>query len=576
MSRRPTALPVPRWRFALLAILLLAMPLLLLGKVATLQVLGSQQRGAEFLQDQGDRRTIREELLPAYRGEISDRNGVPLAVSTPVSSLVVNMVAANGRWSRGQIAALAELIGEETQQLSERLARNSRSQHLYIARQLPLQTAQQVFALGLPGLEEKREYKRYYPAGEVTAQLVGLTDIDGQGIEGLEKAYQQALAGEHGSQQVIKDRSGRIIKSLAQLKEPRMGQPLALTIDLRVQYAAYRALKRAVAEHRAEGGSVVVLDVQTGEVLAMANQPSFNPNDRTGLNLAAVRNRAVQDLIEPGSTVKPLTLLAALESGKFSADSRIDTHPGSIQIDYKKFTDHSNYGELDLAGVLSKSSNVGTIKIALELSPDAIRELFQRFGFGRPVGLGLPGETAGNLPAHRRWDDVTRANYAFGYGLQVSALQLANAYLSLANHGRERPLSLLVPTVDSRSQPVADAGASDQIRQMLAGVLAAGGTGTRAGLEGYSSAGKTGTVHKASSAGGYHSDRYVSIFAGMAPVESPRVVTVVVVDDPRSGGYYGGEAAAPVFADVTATALRLLQVAPDNVEATAQLAGGGL
>lgn len=576
MSRRPTALPVPRWRFALLAMLLLAMPLLLLGKVATLQVLGSQQRGAEFLQDQGDRRTIRAELLPAYRGEITDRNGAPLAVSTPVSSLVANMVTVNGRWSASQITALAELIGEPSQQLGERLARNSRSQHLYIARQLPLQTAQQAIALGLPGLEEKREYKRYYPAGEVTAQLVGLTDIDGQGIEGLEKAYQHALAGVHGSQQVIMDRSGRIIKSLAQLKEPKMGEPLALTIDLRVQYAAYRALKRAVAEHRAEGGSVVVLDVQTGEVLAMANQPSFNPNDRSGLNLAAVRNRAVQDLIEPGSTVKPLTLLAALESGKFTADSRIDTHPGSIQIDYKKFTDHSNYGELDLAGVLSKSSNVGTIKIALELSPDAIRELFQRFGFGRPVGLGLPGESAGNLPAHRRWDDVTRANYAFGYGLQVSALQLANAYLSLANHGRERPLSLLAPVLDSRSQPIADGRASDQIRQMLAGVLAAGGTGTRAGLEGYSSAGKTGTVHKASSAGGYHSDRYVSIFAGMAPVESPRVVTVVVVDDPRSGGYYGGEAAAPVFADVTATALRLLQVAPDSAAATAQLARGGL
>lgn len=576
MSRAAVAPPVPRWRFALLGLLLAVMPLLLLAKVASLQVMSGSQRGAEFLQDQGDRRTIREERLPAYRGEITDRNGAPLAVSTPVSTLVANLSLAAGRWSEQQLAALAAVIEEPVAQLQQRLADNPRSQHLYIARQLPLQTAQQAMALGLPGLRELREYKRYYPAGEVAAQLIGLTDIDGQGIEGLEKAYQASLAGQHGRAQVIKDRSGRTIKSLAQLQSPQMGQPLALTIDLRVQYAAYRALKRAVAEHRAEGGSVVVLDVQSGEVLAIANQPSFNPNDRSQLQLAAVRNRAVQDLIEPGSTVKPLTLLAALESGKFTAQSRIDTHPGAIQVDYKRFTDHSNYGELDMAGVLSKSSNVGTVKIALQLPPESIRDLFQRFGFGRPVGLGLPGESAGNLPAHRRWDDVTRANYAFGYGLQVSALQLANAYLTLANHGRERPLSLIVQGGGAGQHAVADADAADQIRHMLAGVLAEGGTGRRAGLDGYSSAGKTGTVHKASAAGGYHSDRYVSIFAGMAPVDNPRIVTVVVVDDPRAGGYYGGAAAAPVFADVTATALRLLQVTPDSLAAGEQLAGAPL
>ncbi len=576
MTAVQSSLAVPRWRFLLLLVGLVAMPGLLLFKVAALQVLPSEQRGAEFLQDQGERRTLREERVPAYRGEISDRNGAPLAVSTPVSTLLGNMVAADGRWSSKQVAALAELIDEPVAKLQRRLEANKKNQHLYIARQLPLQVAEQAMALQLPGLREQREYKRYYPAGEVAAQLVGLTDIDDRGIEGLEKSYQQVLAGQHGLVQVVKDRSGRTIKSVAQLKEPKMGESLRLTIDLRVQYAAYRALKQAVKEHQAEGGSVVVLDVQTGEVLAMANQPSFNPNDRTGLNLAAVRNRAAQDMLEPGSTVKPLALLAALESGQFTLDSQIDTHPGSLKVDYKTFTDHSNYGVLDLAGVLIKSSNVGTTKIALELAPEQIRDLYQRFGFGRPVGLGLPGETAGNLPAHRRWDDVTRANYAFGYGLQVSALQLANAYLSLANDGRERPLSLVKPLLGFESQQVADPQASGQIRKMLAGVVEEGGTGTRGQLDGYSSAGKTGTVHKASAAGGYHSDRYMSVFAGMAPVEKPRVVTVVVVDDPRARGYFGGEAAAPVFADVTSTALRLMQVTPDAIDKPERLAGGAL
>lgn len=576
MSRRDKVAAVPRWRFVLLVALLASMPAALLVKVATLQVLPSEQRGFDFLQDQGDRRTIREEQLPAYRGEITDRNGAPLAVSTPVSTLLANMPRASDRWSQPEIAALAAIIEQPAAELAARLAANPGNQHLYIARQLPLQVAARAMALGLVGLREEREYKRYYPAGEVAAQLIGLTDIDGNGIEGLEKTYQRSLAGDHGRQQVIKDRSGRIIKSVALLKEPKMGEPLRLSIDLRIQYAAYRALKRAVAEHRAEGGSVVVLDVLTGEVLAMANQPSFNPNDRADLELAAVRNRAVQDLIEPGSTVKPLAMLAALESGKFTVNSQIDTSPGFLRVDYKTFEDHSNYGTLDIAGVLKKSSNVGTTKIALELEPEAIRGLYQRFGFGRPVGVGLPGESPGNLPAHRRWDDVTRANYAFGYGLQVSTLQLANAYLILANHGRELPLALLKTDVSAESLVVADSVASDAIRRMLSGVVEEGGTGRRGRLEGYSSAGKTGTVHKAASTGGYHSDRYISVFAGMAPVEQSRIVTVVVVDDPRAGGYFGGEAAAPVFADVTATALRLLQVPPDALAPATQLAGGGL
>jgi len=436
---------------------------------------------------------------------------------------------------------------------------------MYLARQLPTEQAATILDLGIPGVSGRREYKRFYPAGEVTAQLVGFTDINDSGQEGMELAYDTWLTGESGSKKVVKDRAGRVINDISLIKPARSGENLRLSIDLRVQYAAYRALKAAVQKHHAKSGSVVVLDVITGEVLAMVNQPSFNPNDRSHLKSDSTRNRAMTDIMEPGSTVKPFTILAALESGKFSADSVISTSPGYLKVDYKTFVDPSNYGDLKLADVLSRSSQVGTTKVALALDPDSTRELFQRVGFGEAVGSGFPGETTGRLPAYRKWDPVTQATFAFGYGLSVSSLQLARAYAVLANDGVRREVSLVALESEPESVRVIDSEISQQVRHMLRAASGLKGTGKRAMIDGYSVGGKTGTLHKVKPGGGYDQSRYMSAFAGLSPIENPRLVTVVVIDEPRDGDYFGGLVAAPVFSDVTGNALRLLQVTPDQM-----------
>jgi cell division protein FtsI (penicillin-binding protein 3) len=371
---------------------------------------------------------------------------------------------------------------------------------------------------------------------------------------------------------VVKDRAGRTINDISLIKSARSGENLRLSIDLRVQYAAYRALKAAVKKHNAKSGSVVVLDVTTGEVLAMANQPSFNPNDRSHVTIGATRNRAMTDIMEPGSTVKPFTILAALESGKFSSDSIISTSPGYLKVDYKTFVDPSNYGELKLEDVLSKSSQVGTTKVALALDPDSTRELFQRVGFGEVVGSGFPGETLGSLPAYRKWDPVTQATFAFGYGLSVSSLQLARAYAVLANDGIRREISLVALDSEPESIRVIASGISQQVRHMLRAASGVKGTGKRAMIDGYSVGGKTGTLHKVKPGGGYDQSRYMSAFAGLSPIENPRLVTVVVIDEPRDGDYFGGLVAAPVFSEVTGNALRLLQVTPDQMAVNHSLA----
>ena len=400
----------------------------------------------------------------------------------------------------------------------------------------------------------------------MTGQLVGFTNIDEVGIEGMELAYNEWLTGQAGSKKVIKDERGRVIKDISLIKPAHAGENLRLSIDLRIQYAAHRALKNAVEKHNAKSGSVVVLDVETGEVLAMVNQPSFNPNDRSKLIPGSVRNRAMTDMMEPGSTVKPFAILAALESGKFESNTTIDTHPGYLKVDYKVFEDENNYGLLDLAGIIAKSSNVGTSKIALQLNPNETRELFERFGFGENVGSGFPGETSGSLPAHRRWDPVTQATFSFGYGLNASLLQLARAYAVLASNGVRKEVSLL--PVDSAPQGVRiiDEALVDEMRYMLHAATGAKGTGSRAKIKGYSVGGKTGTLHKTSNAGGYHKNVYMSAFAGFSPIDNPRLVTVVVVDEPSQDGYFGGIVAAPVFSEVTGNALRLMQVTPDQAK----------
>ena len=561
MAKKSVHAVIPRWRYYLVMLSLVSLPLVLLTKVAQLQIIPNEERGVDFLQAQGDNRSIRQVVVPAYRGLITDRNGEPLAISTPVTAIIANPQQIRDH----DLDQLSKAMNTSSVQLRARLKRYRNKSFMYLARQLPTEQAATILDLGIPGVSGRREYKRFYPAGEVTAQLVGFTDINDSGQEGMELAYDTWLTGESGSKKVVKDRAGRVINDISLIKPARSGENLRLSIDLRVQYAAYRALKAAVQKHHAKSGSVVVLDVITGEVLAMVNQPSFNPNDRSHLKSDSTRNRAMTDIMEPGSTVKPFTILAALESGKFSADSVISTSPGYLKVDYKTFVDPSNYGDLKLADVLSRSSQVGTTKVALALDPDSTRELFQRVGFGEAVGSGFPGETTGRLPAYRKWDPVTQATFAFGYGLSVSSLQLARAYAVLANDGVRREVSLVALESEPESVRVIDSEISQQVRHMLRAASGLKGTGKRAMIDGYSVGGKTGTLHKVKPGGGYDQSRYMSAFAGLSPIENPRLVTVVVIDEPRDGDYFGGLVAAPVFSDVTGNALRLLQVTPDQM-----------
>ena len=569
MAKKSVQAVIPKWRYYLVMLFLASLPLVLLVKIAQLQILPSQERGVDFLQNQGDSRAIRNINIPAYRGLITDRNGEPLAISTPVTAIIANPQQIRNE----DVNRIAVAINTPESQLKTKLQRYRKKSFMVLVPQLSSDEAEKILELNILGISAKKTYKRFYPAGEVTAQLVGFTNYKDVGQEGMELAYDDWLTGEEGEKKVVIDRSKRVINDISLIKAAKPGEELRLSIDLRVQYAAYRALKKSVKKHNAKSGSVVVLDVLTGEVLAMVNQPSFNPNDRTHLRQDAVRNRAMTDLMEPGSTVKPFTMMAALESGKFSPETLINTSPGYLKVDYKTFVDPVNYGELSLAGVLAKSSQVGTTKIALELNPEFTRELFQRVGFGEVIGSGFPGETVGNLPAYRKWDQVTQATFAFGYGLSVSSLQLARAYSVLANDGVLKDVSLVALDSEPTSQRVIDAEISQKVRQMLRAASGVSGTGKRAMIDGYSVGGKTGTLHKVKAGGGYDESRYMSAFAGLSPAVNPRLVTVVVIDEPRDGSYFGGLVAAPVFSEVTGSALRLLQVTPDQIDPNRSVAG---
>ena len=567
MPKKSVQAVIPRWRYYLVMLILASLPILLLVKIAQLQILPSQERGVDFLQHQGDSRAIRNITIPAYRGLITDRNGEPLAISTPVTAIVAN--PKNIKKSDIERLSLALKISES--QLQSRLKRYRNKSFMYLVQQLPNDEAEKILKLNIPGVSGQQRYKRFYPAGEVTAQLVGFTNYLDIGQEGMELAYDDWLTGEPGKKKVVLDKNRRVINDISLIQAASSGEDLRLSIDLRVQYAAYRALKKAVKKHNAKSGSVVVLDVNSGEVLAMVNQPSFNPNDRSKLRQSSVRNRAITDLMEPGSTVKPFTVLAALESGQFSAQSRIDTNPGYLKVDYKTFVDPSNYGELNLAEVLTKSSQVGTTKVALALDPESTRDLFQRVGFGEVMGTGFPGETLGSLPAYRKWHPVTQATFAFGYGLSVSSLQLARAYAVLANDGLRKEISMVALNSEPEGLRVINAATAKEVRHMLRAASSHKGTGRRAMIDGYSVGGKTGTLHKVKVDGGYDDNRYMSVFAGLSPISSPRLATVVVIDEPRQGDYFGGLVAAPVFSEITGNALRLMQVTPDETDQNSSL-----
>jgi len=561
IRKKAKELAIPRWRYQLILLLLVLLPVAALWHIAGLQVI-SGDRGYEFLQGQGNARTVRTESIPAYRGLITDRRGEPLAVSTPVVSLWANPKVLDT--SSKAFETLAARLDLDLHQIRERVARFRTKEFMYLARHLTPAEAEELLDLKVQGVYGQQEYKRFYPAGEVAAQLIGFTNIDDQGQEGIELAYERALAGDPGAKRVVKDMRGRVIKDVGLIRSEKPGKDLTLSIDLRLQYLAHRELKDAMARYQADSGSVVMLDARSGEVLAMVNQPAYNPNNRIGVNSNALRNRAMTDLVEPGSTMKPLTIAAALESGKYTPTTPMDTNPGYIWAAGKTFRDHHNYGMLDITGVLTKSSQVGTTKVALDLEPTYLREMFDRFGIGQPPGTGFPGESPGSLPERRKWRPIEHITMAFGYGITATPLQIARAYSVFANDGRIKPVSLLKVNQIPEGEQVLDPEIARQLREMMVTVTQKGGTATRAAITGYTVGGKTGTSHKVGPRG-YEPNRYVGLFAGFVPADNPRLVTVVVINDPRGGAYFGGAVAAPVYAKVTADALRLLRVPPDAV-----------
>ncbi len=517
----------------------------------------------DFLQDQGNDRYLRTVTIPAHRGMVLDRNGEPLAVSSPVDSVwaVPEVLLEN----QDRLPLLAQALGMKTGELEQRLSDREGREFFYLRRHLAPDLAQRVLNLQIPGVYSQREYRRYYPTAEITSHLLGFTDIDDVGQEGLELGLNERLQGVPGSKRVIRDRLGHIVEDVEVLRVPEPGKPLTLSIDRRIQYVAYRALKEAVLERQASGASAVVLDVATGEILAMVNQPAGNPNDRRQLNAALLRNRAVTDVFEPGSTMKPFTASLALESGAYKPETPIDTSPGVLQVGRYTVKDVHNYGRIDVTRVISKSSNVGISKIALSMPAQKLWELYHRLGFGALSSLGFAGEQGGVLKPYSTWGSIGHANNAFGYGISVNTLQLAQAYTVLASGGVRRPLSLLrrdkPPEEETR---LLSEDTTRKIRAMLELAVSEAGTGAKASVPGYRVAGKTGTVHKIAH-GHYSPDRYRSVFAGMVPASRPRLVCVVMIDEPRRGGYYGGVIAAPVFSQIMEGALRILNIPPDAI-----------
>ncbi len=553
------------WRFRIV----LALLALLVGVIAW-RIVDLQVMDQGFLKGQGDARSVRHIPIPAHRGLITDRNGEPLAVSTPVTTLWGNpkeLQAARARWPE-----LAKALGQDAAVLSERLQSQASREFMYLVRGLTPEQGQEVLDLKIPGVYAQEEFRRFYPAGEVAAHVVGFTDIDDRGREGMELAYDEWLAGVPGKRQVLKDRRGRLIKDVQVTKNAKPGKAMALSIDLRLQYLAHSELRNVVHEYGAKAASLVMVDVKTGEILAMANQPTYNPNNRRNLQPAAMRNRAMIDVFEPGSTVKPFSIAAALATGKYQPDSVVNTLPGWMRIGRYTIRDVSRGGMLSLTGILMKSSNVGISKIALDIGAEPVYAVMQQAGFGQDTGLGFPGERVGNLPNHRKWRDAETASLAYGYGLSVTAVQLAHAYAVLGNQGTNVPLSLLRLDRAQDGVQVIDKQISGTVLQMLRAVVEEeGGGGARAKVPGYHVGGKSGTAKKISGTGGYTKDAYRSFFAGVAPLSNSRIAAVVVVDEPSKGQYYGGLVAAPVFGKVMARALRLMNVAPDNLPPPAEL-----
>ena len=547
-------------RVMLVIIFFLFLSCCLIVRAVQLQVLDK-----DFLNQQADTRHLRTEIISAHRGSILDRKGDPLAISTPVDSIWVNPKKIVN--SIEKIPQVAEVIDVDSEILINRISRNMDKEFLYIKRHLNPTVATRVMALQLPGINIQREYRRYYPASEVTGHLVGFTNIDDKGQEGLELAMNHWLEGEAGAKLILKDRLGRSIENIESIRPPRHGKDLRLSIDLRLQYLAYRTLKAAVKKHNASSGSIVILNVQTGEVLAMANQPTYNPNDRSQFFAARYRNRAITDIFEPGSSIKPFVVAAALESDLYRPNSVIDTSPGFITVGNKKIEDHKNLGHINLTTMLARSSNVGVTKLAMTLESDQLWRTMSQFGLGEITSSGFPGESAGMLTHFSNWRPISKATIAYGYGIAVTPLQLAQAYAAIGNNGVMQPITLFATERPNMGERIISIETAFALREMLEKVVHPGGTGIKASVDGYRVAGKTGTAWKAAK-GGHSKDKYFSIFAGLAPASNPELATVVVIDEPGGDLYYGSDVAAPVFAEIMSESLRLLAIPPDAVSSS--------
>jgi cell division protein FtsI (penicillin-binding protein 3) len=546
-------LRLPAWRARVLLIGLLVWFIALTGRAVYLQGLNN-----DFLRQKGESRYSRVIDLPATRGMIVDRNNEPLAISTPVESVAAS--PDDVTLTNDQATRLARLLEMDVSDLRHKLAEDKR-EFVYLKRQLAPELAARVVEMNIPGIFLQREYRRYYPSGEVMAHLLGFTDVDDKGQEALELAFNDTLTGKAGSRRVIKDRLGHIVEDVDSIRTPQNGARLQLSIDAKIQYLAFRELKKAVIDHRAKAGGIVVLDAHTGEVLAMANMPSYNPNNRGRYDARRTRNRAVTDLFEPGSTLKPFTAAAALEAGTVKPGTVIQTAPGRLTIGNRTIHDAHTEGALTVEQVIQKSSNVGAAKIALGLAPEQMWTLFNKVGFGAVPKSGFPGEAAGRLRAYAGWKPIEQATMSYGHGISLSLLQLARAYTVFATDGVMRPVTLLKRDTPEEGTSVVSPVTAREVRHMLEMVTQAGGTAPRAQITGYRVAGKTGTAHKLEGRG-YAHDKYVSSFVGFAPASAPRLIVAVMIDEPL-GQYYGGTVAAPVFAEVMAGALRMLGIPPD-------------
>ena len=548
------------WRLNLLRVMFVSLLLGLVWRLADIQVMNP-----DFLRYQGDARHVRQVPVAAHRGMILDRHGEPLAISTPVHSIWLNPQEIQA--TDKELVQLAKVLKLQSKSIKKKIEQNSEREFVYLKRRATPEVVAKVVALDIDGVALQREYKRYYPTGEVASHLVGFTNIDDIGQEGLELMHDTVLTGLSGLKRMVRDSRGNYVEGGELLKASKAGQNIQLSIDLRLQHLSYQALKTAVIKNKAKSGAAVVVDINTGEVLAMVNQPAFNPNNRRGLKPSDFRNRAVTDLFEPGSTVKPFTVTSGIKSGKYDLDSIINTHPGIFKVSGHPIRDFRDYGEINLATLIQKSSNIGASKIALDMEPEQLWQDFASFGLGEATGAYFPGEVIGNMPDPQSWRKLDRATMAYGYGLSTSALQLARAYMVLGSGGILKPVTFIKTETSTQGRKQFSSDTMQQVLAMMEKVVEPGGTGTRAAVSNYRVAGKSGTAKKAT-AGGYADKRYQSVFAGIIPASAPRLAMVVMVDEPSAGEYYGGAVAAPVFSQVMTAAMRLLNVTPDNLPET--------